>query len=104
MPSVIDLTTLARKLREAPETLVDQEDRKDREDISPYMFEVILPMLAREEYPLLRDIDFDQFEQRDPARLAGYMQDRGRRRSELTWLNRGLCGLEPAWVTVRAFL
>lgn len=101
MPSVIDLTTLAREVHEAPETLVDQEDR---EDISPYMFEVILPMLARGKYPLLRDIDFDQFDQRDPARLAGYMQDRNRRAGELTWLNRGLCGLEPAWVTARAFL
>ena len=101
MPAVIDFAVLAAQLREAPETLVDQESR---EDISPYMFEVILPMLARGEYPLLRDIDYEQFDQRDPARLAGYMEDRGRRTSELTCLNGNLCGLEPAWVNTRAFL
>lgn len=101
MPAAIDIAALAEELREAQETLVDQEDR---EDISPYMFEVILPMLVRGEYPLLRDIDYDQFDQRDPARMAGYMQDRGRRVSELTWLNRGLCDLKPAWANTRAFL
>ncbi len=68
------------------------------------MFEVILPMLARGEYPLLRDIDFDQFDQRDPARLAGYMQDLGLRTHQLTCLNHNLCELEPAWVNTRAFL
>lgn len=101
MAAVIDFAALAKELRDTPETLVDQEER---EDISPYMFEAILPMLMRGEYPLLRDIDFDQFDQCDPARLAGYMQDRGQRVSELTCLNRNLCGLEPAWVTTRAFL
>lgn len=101
MPAVIDFAALAKELREAPEALADQEGR---EDISPYMLEVILPMLARGEYPLLRDIDYEQFDQRDPARLAGYMQDCGRRTSELTCLNSNLCGLEPAWVNTRAFL
>lgn len=101
MAAVIDFAALTAQLREAPETLVDQEDR---EDISPYMFEVILPMLARGEYPLLRDIDYEQFDQYDPARLAGYMEDRGRRTNELTCLNQNLCALEPAWVNTRAFL
>ncbi len=101
MPAVIDLNALARELREVPETLVDQEDR---EDISPYMFDVILPMLLRSEYPLLRDIDFDQFEQRDPARLAGYMQDLAQREYNLTAINQGLCHLPPACVNTRAFL
>ncbi len=101
MPAVIDFNALAKELREVPETLVGQ---KDREDVNPYLLDVILPMLARGEYPLLRDIDFDQFEQHDPARLAGYMQDCGRRMNELTWLNRDLCELEPAWANTRAFL
>lgn len=101
MTTTIDFAVLVEELREAPETLVDQEDG---EDISPYMFEVILPMLARGEYPLLRDIDYEQFDQCDPARLAGYMEDRGRRTSELAYLNRNLCGLEPAWANTRAFL
>lgn len=101
MPAVIDLAVLVAQLREAPETLVDQEDR---EGISPYLLEVILPMLAQGEYPLLRDIDYEQFDQRDPARLAEYMEDRGRRTSELACLNGSLCGLEPAWESTRAFL
>ena len=101
MPAVIDLAVLVAQLREAPETLVDQEDR---EGISPYLLEVILPMLTRREYPLLRDIDYEQFDQRDPARLAEYMEDRGRRTSELACLNGSLCGLEPAWASTRAFL
>lgn len=101
MPAVIDVSALVKELREVPETLVDQEDR---EDISPYMFDVILPMLARGEYPLLRDIDFTQFEQRDPARLAGYIQDRDRRVYELTSINKNLCHLSPICVKTRAFL
>lgn len=48
MAATIDFAALAAELREVPETLVDQ---KERENISPYMFEVILPMLARGEYP-----------------------------------------------------
>lgn len=101
MPAGIDFTSLVRELREAPETFVDLEDR---EDISPYMFEFILPMLLRQEFPLLKDIDFEQFEQRDPARLAGYMQERDRREYELTSLNRNLCLLSPTCVKTRAFL
>jgi len=65
---------------------------------------VILPMLLRGGYPLLKDIDYEQFEQRDPARLAGYMQDRSRRVYELTAINQSLCGLPPACVNTRAFL
>ncbi len=101
MAATIDFAALAAELREVPETLVDQ---KERENISPYMFEVILPMLARGEYPLLRDIDYEQFSQCDPARLAGDMEDRRCRVSELTYLNSSLCGLEPAWAHTRAFL
>lgn len=101
MSAVIDFNALAKELHEVPETLVDQEDR---EDISPYMFEVILPMLVQGEYPLLREIDFEQFEQRDPARLAGYIQDRDRRVYELTSINKNLCHLTPTCVKTRAFL
>lgn len=101
MSAVIDFNALTKELHEVQETLVDQEDR---EDISPYMFEVILPMLAQGEYPLLREIDFEQFEQRDPARLAGYIQDRDRRVYELTSINESLCHLKPTCVKSRAFL
>lgn len=101
MPASIDLTMLAAELRKAPETLVDQEDR---EDISPYLLEVILPMLARGEPPMLRDIDFDQFELYDPPRLAGYIQECGHREYALTSINKNLCHLPPACVKTRAFL
>ena len=101
MPGVIDLSVLAAELRGIPETLVDQEERKD---ISPYMLDVILPMLARGEPPMLRDIDYEQFELYDPPRLAGYVQDRGRRVSGLYHINRNLCQIEPACLKKRAFL
>ncbi len=101
MPADFDLNALAKELHEVPETLVDQEDR---EGISPYMFEVILPMLARGEYPLLRDIDFDQLDLYDPPRLAGYVEERRRREYQLTSLNERLCRLSPACVKMRAFI
>lgn len=101
MSAVIDFNALTKELREAPETLVDQEDR---DGISPYMFEVILPMLARGEYPLLRNIDFDQFDADDPPRLAGYIEECDRREYQLTVLNESLCRLRPACAKTRAFL
>ena len=101
MPAAIDLTALAQELRKAPETLVDQEER---EAVSPYMLDAILPMLARGEPPRLRDIDYEQFELYDPPRLAGYVQDRGRRVSGLYHINRNLCQTEPACLKKRAFL
>ena len=101
MPAAIDLTALTQELRKAPETLVDQEER---EAVSPYMLDVILPMLARGEPPMLRDIDYEQFELYDPPRLAGYVQDRGRRVSGLYHINRNLCQTEPACLKKRAFL
>ncbi len=101
MPAVIDFNALARELCEVPETLVDQEDR---ESISPYMFEVILPMLARGKYPLLRDIDFDQLDLYDPPRLAGYVEECRQREYRLTSLNERLCRLSPACVKTRAFI
>ena len=101
MNAVIDFAVLAKELREAPETLVDQ---KDREDISPYMLEVILPMLARGEFPLLKDIDFDQFDRNDPCRLAEYAQNHSNRAYTLEKLNQELCELVPLCVSTRAFL
>ena len=72
MPVTTELALLAGLMRDAPETLVDEAER---EDISPYMFETILPMLAKGEYPRLRDIDFEQFELCDPPRLVEYMAE-----------------------------
>lgn len=101
MPAFTDLALLSGLLREAPETLVDE---KEREDISPYLFETILPMLAKGDYPRLRDIDFEQFELYDPPRLVGYMEKRGRRESQLRQLNQTLCDTVPVCVGERAFL
>ena len=43
MPAFTDIALLSGLLREAPETLVDE---KEQEDVSPYLLETILPMLA----------------------------------------------------------
>lgn len=101
MPAVLDIAALAEELRRTDETLVDQQAR---EEVSPYLLETILPMLVREDYPRLRDIDFEQFELYDPPRLAGYIQERGQREYQLKELNRPLCGLSPVCVKNRAFL
>ena len=101
MPVAIDFNALARELREMPETQVDEEDLSD---VNSYLLNIILPMLERWEFPLLSEIDFDQFEQRDPARLVGYVEEANRREYKLTEFNSYICGLPPACVTSRAFL
>ena len=101
MPAMIDAAALAGALHEAPETRVDQ---REREGISPYLLETILPMLEREAYPRLREIDFERFEADDPPQLAWYIQARTRRAYRLTELNRRLCELPPACGKTRAFL
>lgn len=101
MPVTIDFNALARELREMPETLVDEEELSD---VNSYLLNIILPMLERWEFPLLSEIDFDQFEQRDPARLVGYIEEVNRREYRLIHLNEPLCRMDPACVTSRAFL
>lgn len=101
MSAFTDLTLLAGLLREAPETLVDEKDRKD---VSPYLLETILPMLVKEDYPRLRDVDFEQFELYDPPRMVDYMEKRDRRESQLKQLNQKLCDTVPVCVGERAFL
>lgn len=101
MNMTLDLPALAAGLREAPETLADQELR---DSISPYLLETILPMLEREEYPKLKDIDFEQFELYDPPMLADYIQKAGQRTYVLELLAQRLCKLTPSRTLVRAFL
>ena len=101
MAAVIDFSALAQELHKVPETLVDQEARKN---LNPYLLNVILPMLMREEYPRLKDIDFEQFEQYDPPELVGYMEECGRRKYELIGITYSLCELSPSCVKTRAFL
>ena len=101
MAAVIDFAVLTRELHEVSETLVDQ---KAREELNPYLLNVILPMLIQEKYPKLKDIDFEQFEQYDPPELVGYIEECGRREYDLTCFNRNLCELMPSCGNVRAFL
>lgn len=101
MAVVIDFAALTRELHEVPETLVELEARKD---VNPYLLNVILPMLMRGEYPRLKDIDFEQFEQYDPPELVGYIEECNRREYALASFNSSLCELTPSCVKTRAFL
>lgn len=101
MAVVIDFYSLTGELHKVSETLVDQEARKE---LNPYLLNVILPMLMRGEYPRLKDIDFEQFEQYDPPELVGYMEECGRREYALSSFNGSLCKLTPSCVKTRAFL
>ena len=101
MNVTLDLPALAAGLREAPETPVDQDER---DSISPYLLDTILPMLERGEYPGLKDIDFHQFDLYDPPRLADYLQKAGQRKYELGNFAQSLCELPPSRTAVRAFL
>lgn len=49
MAVVIDFSSLTGELHKVSETLVDQEAR---EELNPYLLNVILPMLMRGEYPM----------------------------------------------------
>ena len=56
MPAILDLTALSRRLREADEDPVSQ---RAREEVNPYLLETVVPLLEREAFPRLTDIDFD---------------------------------------------
>ncbi|MCI8678676.1 MAG: hypothetical protein HFF45_10070 [Lawsonibacter sp.] len=101
MAVVIDFSSLTGELHKVSETLVDQEAR---EELNPYLLNVILPMLMRGEYPRLKDIDFEQFEQYDPPELVDYVETSARRTYELIGINHSLCGLAPSCVKTQAFL
>ena len=101
MAVVIDFYSLTGELHKVSETLVDQEAR---EELNPYLLNVILPMLMRGEYPRLKDIDFEQFEQYDPPELVGYIEACDRREYALSSFNASLCKLTPSCVKTRAFL
>lgn len=101
MAVAIDFAALGNELHKVSETLVDQEARKE---LNPYLLNVILPMLMRGEYPRLKDIDFEQFEQYDPPELVGYIETCHRRKYELTAVTYSLCKLTPSCVKTRAFL
>lgn len=101
MAVVIDFYSLTGELHKISETLVDQEARKE---LNPYLLNVILPMLMRGEYPRLKDIDFEQFEQYDPPELVGYIEECDRREYALSSFNGSLCKLTPSCVKTRAFL
>ena len=101
MAVVIDFYSLTGELHKVSETLVDLEARKE---LNPYLLNVILPMLMRGEYPRLKDIDFEQFEQYDPPELVGYIETCDRREYALSSFNGSLCKLTPSCVKTRAFL
>lgn len=101
MAVVIDFYSLTGELHKVSETLVDQKARKE---LNPYLLNVILPMLMRGEYPRLKDIDFEQFEQYDPPELVGYIEECDRREYALSSFNGSLCKLTPSCVKTRAFL
>lgn len=101
MAVVIDFYSLTGELHKVSETLVDQEARKE---LNPYLLNVILPMLMRGEYPRLKDIDFEQFEQYNPPELVGYIEECDRREYALSSFNGSLCKLTPSCVKTRAFL
>ena len=101
MAVVIDFYSLTGELHKVSETLVDLEARKE---LNPYLLNVILPMLMRGEYPRLKDIDFEQFEQYDPPELVGYIEECDRREYALSSFNGSLCKLTPSCVKTRAFL
>ena len=101
MAAVVDFAVLTRELHEVSETLVDQ---KAREELNPYLLNVILPMLMQGKYPKLKDIDFEQFELYDPPELVSYIEEQHRRKYELTGVTYNLCELTPSCVKTRAFL
>ena len=101
MAVVIDFSSLTGELHKVSETQVDQEAR---EELNPYLLNVILPMLMRGEYPRLKDIYFEQFEQYDPPELVGYIETCDRREYALSSFNGSLCKITPSCIKTRAFL
>ena len=101
MPAILDLTALSRRLREADEDPVSQ---RAREEVNPYLLETVVPLLERESFPRLTDIDFDAFDQYDPQRLAYYFQELGRRAYRFRTYTEKLCGAAPAWAHTRTFI
>jgi hypothetical protein len=72
--------------------------------VNPYLLELIKPMLERDEYPQMREIDFDQFTSDDPPELVRYFQEKDERAYILQNMNKKICEAPPACVKTRAFL
>lgn len=101
MSYALDLNLLAgnlRKTRERP-VMVRLLDK-----VNPYLLNVILPALERKEYPLLWEIDFDQFDTVDTGGLVNYIQEKENLSYQARHLVEPLCRVSPACTNKRAFL
>lgn len=101
MPAILDLTALARRLREAEEDPVSQ---RTRAELNPYLLDTVVPLLARGKFPMLADIDFEAFEQHDLPELVRYAQEQSWRTYQLGVYADTLRKAAPVWANTRVFL
>ena len=82
----LDLQEFVEYLEDAPET---KELEEEEMDVNAYLLYEVLPLLEQEIPLLLTEIDFNQFEEYDPARLFHYVETVNRHR----WKIQGLATL-----------
>lgn len=101
MDILLNLSDFCQSLKNVTE---QKAAAQEREVISPYILDELLPLLEQGTYPRLADIDFSQFDEDDPPALARYIEARERVSYDLENFNRSLCLAQPKSCKRRMFL
>lgn len=94
----LDLNALNTQLRQV-EACEPQFD----EELNPYLFNTVVPMLEQGELTL-GQIEFDEFDEEDPFTILRYFEWKSDLSRDMRQINSSLCQLPPACTKVRAFL
>lgn len=95
----LNVKTLCSQLRE-----VEEQEPNFGEELNPYLMDTILPQLAQGKLIILKDINFDQFDEIDPPIIIEYMGWKRNLRRELTRINENIHKILPSYIKVRTFL
>ena len=74
------------------------------EPLNPYLMQVVVPALEREEPLTIGDIDFDEFDADDPYTVLRYYNWSEKLREELRAMADRICEIRPTSAKKRSFL
>lgn len=98
MRTVLDLHMLAGQLKQA-----DEREPHFDEELNPYLFETVLPMLEQGKVTLSQ-IALNEFDSEDPLTILRYYDWKNDLFREMFSLNNRICEIPPVCTKARAFL
>ena len=101
MRQTLNLDRFSASLRALGENPVLEEAM---DNVNPYLLHTLLPRLERGDWPLLREIDYDAFDEDDPDTPMEYLSLRENYQYRLERINGALDALAPVCTKMRAFL